>query len=112
MRFTGRIVFCNQDSAKVTKDSSQYAAVLIYGTAATKEKNPVIDHDDWEMWDCEIDIQPIKKYKGGHEGHSLTTVLANFGPDTWAESKGVDDYEKSTMKIVDIDKQCGSGNFS
>jgi hypothetical protein len=109
VRFTGRIVFCNQDNvAKV----DGYGGVLLYGIAVTKEKNHVVDHGDWEMWECEIDIEPISKYKGGHEGEPITTVLRNLGPDTWAEKKSVDDYDKSTMKIMDIDKQFNLGNFS
>lgn len=112
MRFTGRIVFCNKDSSKITKDPGKYGAVLLYGIAGTEEKNPVIDHGDWEMWECEIDIQPVRKFKGGHEGESVIDVLKNSSTDTWTEKQDVDDYENSTMRIVDIDKAFGLGNFS
>lgn len=111
MRFTGRIVFCNQDGEKVTKNPREYGAVLLYGLAATQEKNPVFDHGDWEMWECEIDIQPTRKFKGGHEEQSIYGVLRSFGPDTWTESQPVDDYKNSVMRLVDIDQQLGLGNF-
>ena len=79
-----KLVLCGRDSV------GGLAKMTFGGVFLSEEMQ--IDHDDWEMWECEIIIIPKRKYKNDPEksmygGMRIDQILTSqyAHPETWGD---------------------------